>query len=597
MLLKNKYKKIDPIKWSERNISLDYGSFNPEFHPLLVEPLNALADSRGKTVGLIGSVQHIKTLIAQMWHLYCLHIEPGRAAMYDLTEAALKEFSDDKFTPLIDSTDAVLNLIPNQPYRRTKFFTSTTFGAIRLLSANVLAARNSKTLERISADESWAYGHNWLDQIKDRMSSYTWSSQMFLPTSGQTKGSELDDMWIRSAQKTWHVQCDCCGEFIPYIWRQPASGDEIPMGGMRWANKEDYMTATGRIDFSKLAASVYYECQLCGGKLDASPAKQKTRNQFGKYIALNPEGDAKFDFYNYNAMAHVEWTSLVEQFKLAQIDRERGALDSLENFVRKRLAESWADEDYVSADKQQSAAGGYDLKEIWDVPNQFVFCTIDVQKDHYYFVIRSWAIVEGTLRSRLIDCRKVVTAAEIREACDKWKIPQHALGSGGACRVFLDGNYNTNQVQRIALENNWMVFRGDSAKDYLNQDGFRRIYSDIKPVDAYDGTAMSRAARVGQFFFSKQSAKNRLSLMRSLNDHRGKPIWTHADDAGAMYERQINAWAKIAKTKPDGSVYYDWINRDKHNDHFYDCEAMQVVCAAMCKSLGTENIAGDVEVD
>ena len=294
-------------------------------------------------------------------------------------------------------------------------------------------------------------------------------------------------------------------------------------------------------------------------------------------------------------MAHVEWTSLVEQFKLAQIDRERGSLDSLENFVRKRLAEPWADSDYVSADIQQTASGGYNLQEVWNVPNQFVFCTIDVQKDHYYFVIRSWAIVDGTLRSRLIDCKKVVTTAEIREACDKWKIPQHALGSGGACRVFLDGNYNTNQVQRIALENNWMVFRGDSAKDYLNQDGFRRIYSDIKPVDAYDGTAMSRAARVGQFFFSKQSAKNRLSLMRSLNDHKGKPIWTHADDAGAMYERQINAWAKIAKTKPDGSVYYDWINRDKHNDHFYDCEAMQVVCAAMCKSLGTENIASDIE--
>ena len=156
--------------------------------------------------------------------------------------------------------------------------------------------------------------------------------------------------------------------------------------------------------------------------------------------------------------------------------------------------------------------------------------------------------------------------------------------------MFLDGNYNTNQVQRIALENNWMVFRGDAAKDYMNSDGFRRIYSDLKPVDAYDGTAISRGARVGQFFFSKQSAKNRLSLMRSLTDHKGEPIWTHADDAGAMYERQINAWAKISKSKPDGSVYYDWINRDKHNDHYFDCEAMQVVCAAMCKTLGTENI-------
>jgi hypothetical protein len=590
MNLLSKYKTISPVAWCERNITLDYGAFNAANHPLLVEPLQSLANSRGKTVGLIGSVQHIKTLLAQLWQLYGLQIEPSRAAMYDLTESALKEFSDDKFTPLIDSTDAILQLIPDQAYRRTKFFTSTNYGAIRLLSANVLAARNSKTLERITCDESWAYGENWLDQIKDRMSSYSWSWQMFLPTSGQTKGSELDEMWERSTKRTWHIKCDCCDEYIPYIWRQEATGDEIPIGGMRWAAKEEYTSDNGQIDFSALAASVYYECQLCGGKLDANIAKQKKRNLSGKYIPLNPAGDESLDFYHYNAMAHIPWAKLVEQFKLAQLDRERGSLDALENFIRKRLAESWTESDHVSADVQVSAKGGYALNEPWNVANQFTFCTVDVQKDHYYYVIRSWAIVDGTLRSRLLDCRKVVTTAEIRESCDRWKIPQNALGTGGACRVFLDGNYNTNQVQRIALENGWMVFRGDSAKDYMNQDGFRRIYSDLKPVDAYDGTAQSRAGRVGQFFFSKQSAKNRLSLLRSLKDHRGNLVWTHADDAGEMYERQINAWAKIAKTKPDGSVYYDWINRDKHNDHYYDCEAMQAVCAAMCKTLGTETI-------
>lgn len=591
MRLIKKYKKVDPITWSERNINLDYGSFNPANHPLLVEPFQSLANGRGKTIGLIGSVQHIKTLLSQLWHLYSLQVEPGRAAMYDLTEAALKEFSDDKFTPLIDSTDAVLDLIPNQAYRRTKFFTSTNFGAIRLLSANVLAARNSKTLERITCDEAWAYKDNWLDQIRDRMSSYAWSSQMFLPTSGQTKGSELDEMWQRSTQKTWHIKCDCCKELIPYIWRSKAVGDEVPIGGMRWAAKEEYSKDDGRIDFQLLAASVYYECQNCGGKLDADIGKQKARNLSGKYISMNPDGDDSIDFFNYNAMAHIPWPKLVEQFKLSQVDRERGNLDSLENFIRKRLAESWAVADYMSSDVQSNAMGGYELNEVWDAAGQFIFCTVDVQKDHYYYLIRSWAIVDGTLRSRLLDCRKVITTAEIREACDKWKIPQHQLGSGGACRVFLDGNYNTNQVHRIALENGWMVFRGDASKDYMNQDGFRRIYSDLKPVDAYDGTAMSRGARVGQFFFSKQSAKNRLSLMRSLKDHRGDPIWTYADNAGQMYERQINAWVKIAKERPDGSVYYDWINRDKNNDHFYDCEAMQMVCAAMCKSLGTEIIS------
>jgi hypothetical protein len=318
--------------------------------------------------------------------------------------------------------------------------------------------------------------------------------------------------------------------------------------------------------------------------MDPSIGQQIERNATGRYIALNPDADGEFDFYHYNAMAHIPWRKLVEQFKLAQMEREHGNLESLENFIRKRLAEPWSETDYISADVSHSARGGYMLGDTWSANGQFAFCTIDVQKDSFYFVIRSWAMVDGFLRSRLLDRGHVVTAGEIRAACDRWKIPQHPLGSGGACRVFIDGNYNTNQVQRIAMDNGWMVFRGDAAKDYMNQDGMRRIYSDLKVVDAFDGTGAAGGNRVGQFYISKQSAKNRLSLIRSLKDNHGNLLWTHADDAGEEYEKQINAWAKITKTKPDGSVFYDWINTNR-DDHYGDCEFYQAVCAAMCKNL------------
>ena len=147
----------DPVAWCEQNIQLDYGNFKRENHPLLVDVLRAAAESRGAYVGLIGSVQHIKTLTAQLLQLYSLHVSPASSAHYDLTGDALKEFSDDKFTPLIDSTERILKLIPDQKYRKTKLYTSTPLGHVRLLSANVIANRNSKTLERITADESWAY--------------------------------------------------------------------------------------------------------------------------------------------------------------------------------------------------------------------------------------------------------------------------------------------------------------------------------------------------------------------------------------------------------------------------------------------------------
>jgi len=137
MSLLDKYEPQDPLEWAERNISLDYGRFDRSQHPLMSDPLRAAAENRGGIVGLIGSVQHIKTLTAQIWQLYGLAVEPTRAAMYDLTEGALKEFSDDKFTPLIDSTDAITRTIPNQQYRRTKFYTSHNAPG-RLRAANLM---------------------------------------------------------------------------------------------------------------------------------------------------------------------------------------------------------------------------------------------------------------------------------------------------------------------------------------------------------------------------------------------------------------------------------------------------------------------------
>ncbi|AKA60257.1 hypothetical protein P8625_06 [Verrucomicrobia phage P8625] len=585
------FQECDPIDWMERNVQLDYGYFKRENHPLIVEPLRAAAQKRGGYVGLIGSVQHIKTLCAQLVQLYGLHTSPCNAAHYDLTGDALKEFSDDKFVPLIDNTETITRLIPDQPYRRTKFYTSTPYGYIRLLSAGIMANRNSKTLERITADESWAYrdDEGWLEQIHDRQSSFTWQWQMFLPSSGQTAGSQLDELWKKSTQRTWHVKCDCCGEEIPYIWKLPPVNDKVPPGGMRYASTEEVTGDDGMIDWVKLRESVYYQCQLCEGRMEWSAADQDRRNLAGRYVQMNLNGDPDIEFFHYNAMVHVPWPELVTKWKEATIARSRGDLSKLENFIRKQLAEPWSETDYISADVQKTASGGYNLGEEWGVPGQFIFCCADVQKDSFYFVIRSFAIVQGVLKSRLLERGHVITVGEIKYACDKWKIPQHPLGSGGACRVFLDGNYNTTVVQRIALENNWMVFRGDAAKDYMNQDGMRRIYSDLKVVDAFDGTSHRQGSRVGQFYFSQQSARNRLSIIRSLKDHEGNPVWTHADDAGEEYEKQINSWAKIAKKKPDGSIFYDWICRNRE-DHYFDAEKMAMVCASMCKNLGIERV-------
>jgi phage terminase large subunit GpA-like protein len=592
------FERVDPVDWCEQNIQLDYGYFKRENHPLLVDPLRMAASKRGGYVGLIGSVQHIKTLTAQLVQLYGLHTSPCNAAHYDLTGDALKEFSDDKFVPLIDNTDKITALIPDQPYRRTKFYTSTNYGYIRLLSAGIMANRNSKTLERITADESWAYRdeEKWLEQIHSRQASFTWQWQMFLPTSGQTAGSQLDGLWHRSTKRTWHVKCPCCGEEISYVWKLPSVNGDVPPGGIRYAAKDEVTREDGTIDWRALRESVYYQCQLCEGRIDWSASEQDQRNLSGRYIALNPDGDPDIEFFHYNALAHFPWPDLVTQWKQATIARSRGDLSGLEEFVRKRLAEAWSESDYVSDDVAETARGGYMLGEKWETGSDepLLFATVDVQRDHFYVLIRAWAIVNGQLQSRLIEREKVVSVGGIRDLADKWQLFQNGLGGS---RVFLDGNWNTSTVQRIAADNGWMVFRGDKAVDFRHSDGIRRIYSDIQYLDTGQGTSGRDGSRyVGQIRFSKVSALNRLSLLRSIRDNNDALVWTYADDAGSVYERQISAWQKVSKTKPSGEVYHDFVNRDPQNDHYHDCEAMNIVCAAMAGLIGVDVVPESDEV-
>ena len=587
-----KLKQSDPVAWCENNITLDYGKFDRTRHPLLLEPLRAAAQMRGGIVGLIGSVQHIKTLTAQLWHLYEAQVSPGRAAHYDLTKDALDSFSDDKFTPLVDNTEAILGLIPDQRHRKTKYNISMPYGFIRLLSIGVLSNRNSKTLEKAALDEAWAYasekdGGNWIEQIRDRMTSYPWTWRLFIPSSGQSAESELDQLWKRSTRRVWHVPCDHCGELIPYIWTPDPIDGKIPHGGMRFASGDDIRTDSGEIDWRTLRASVYYECPSCAGRMDYDAGSIAKRNNAGRYLATNPDGDPKLDFYNYNALAHYPWSDLVEQWQHAALARARGDIKPLENFMRKRLAIAWDEGQHVSTGTPPPAAANYKLGEPWS-DSEFIFATVDVQQDHYYLVIRGWAMIGEQLHSRLLERRKLIADTQIEDLCKKWNIPQGGIDPSIGCRVFLDGNYNTAQVRKLCAAHGWMMLRGDDMKMVRHRDGIFRIYGPIQHIVADEGTAQANTQRfVGQFFFSNLEARNRLALLRSIRDP--DPIWTYASDAGPEYEKQLNAWVRIAKIKKrDGSRYYDWIKRG-HDDHYHDCEKMQIVCAAMAGLIGSSD--------
>ena len=109
---------------------------------------------------------------------------------------------------------------------------------------------------------------------------------------------------------------------------------------------------------------------------------------------------------------------------------------------------------------------------------------------------------------------------------------------------------------------------------------------------------MQKCSRyAGQVRFSKHSALSSLFLVRSLRGQDDKPLWTHADNAGSVYVRQINAWQRISKTAQDGRRFFDFRNNDSKDDHYSDCETMNTVCCAMAGLTGDSSRTDDNKND
>lgn len=123
----------------------------------------------------------------------------------------------------------------------------------------------------------------------------------------------------------------------------------------------------------------------------------------------------------------MSWGELAEMYLRAKESCKRGDLEDLKNFYQKRLALPWGDlEEDFTLDISPS---GYRMGDDWDSeaavgakgailppPHEnknrvrLRFLTVDVQMDHFYAVVRSWACDAS---SRLVYCAKLQTWEDV----------------------------------------------------------------------------------------------------------------------------------------------------------------------------------------
>jgi hypothetical protein len=616
-------RRLSTAEFTRRFVKFDGKEIDPSVEwPWIGEPLEYMDCIRGAIFLMRASVQSYKSTAAELFNARQIALNAGRAIWYFPTDQACKDFAQEKWKKLIDACPAIQRVLYDSPHKNTTLALDLPFGHFRMCSAGVEMNRNSKSGRDITCDEAWEYAAGWLTDIRKRYTSYeeNQSFRLIIPTSGEDVGSEVNEIWNESDQRTWHNRCpDCHRDFVPgYRFRHEL---EKP-GGLRFDRSEKVFHDNGTINTVAFAATVRLQCPHCLAQMVPTPALQRRLNtpaHGARHLPLNSTPKPRVHAWNWNAFVNVGWIALAEEQLKAELAQDRGDLTQIELVARKRAAIAYSESAFIQIKTgTEEERGDYKLgtealaraneapappPDSPDVAKYsaifapaFLTLTIDVQQNHYWYLVRAWW---PDLTSRLVEYGKALSAGQLREIQLKYKIKDHGghivfdeqanqFAMPGGCGVYLDGNYNPAQVRRLAASYNWCVFRGDDCKEFRHKDGFYRIYDEIRVIDAFEGTLQQGARYVPEIRFANTPARNRFAVIRSIGGQQ-KRVWSYASDADEVYKNHLNAWARLEKksTKSNETVY-EWKQTAARDDLFW-CEKASVVVASMAGLIGVSD--------
>lgn len=594
-------RRLGTIEFARRYVKLDGRPFDPAAWPWVVEPAEYMDRTRAATFLLKASIQSFKSGLAQLFAARQLYLEPGRIGWYSKTDPAVEQFAKEKWNPLLDNCQKIQGTLYDSTNKRTTLTISLPFGHFQMLSAGIELNRNSKSLRDIICDEGWTYEPGQLTEIFGRMSAYEKIYRIILPSSGEDEGSELNDIWRDSDQRTWHSKCPSCGRHSPQLFASRTEPDR--RGGLRYDRTGPVLYDDGRINSFEFAKTVRYECPHCETDHRYAPALQTRLNSplhGAMYVPLNPRPKERVHAWNWNALAHMDWIRLAELRFKAELALARGDLTQMEDFIRKREARAYDLREFLAAHANlDDACGDYELSEgpiaraSANGPEAPAFYTlkIDVQQDHFYALVRAWW---KDIESRLVWREKVVATDQLLDIQKRYDIKghggvivwdpdakQYTMPQG--CGVYIDGNYNTAYVRRLAAAYHWCVLRGEDRKEFMHPDGFSRLYAPVNVVNAFEGTAQGDQF-VPEIKFANTPARNCLQLLRGIDTPRR--LWTYAKNAGETYIKHLKAWTQIDKKHPKtNAIIQEWKQVGDRDDYFW-CEKASVVIASMAGLIG-----------
>lgn len=565
--------RIPPWKWCEENVkNIPYspipGHFKSANSPWVREVMEAMADPDIRIVSIVAPVQSSKTISAELCLCYIIANFPGPCLWLSQTNADAKDQAEARLHKLFSECDAVKKLFPADRHKKktqTVFFSNGM--TLWVLGAHAKSNLQSRSIRWLIGDETWQWPSGHMQQAEARVTAFGWLGKCIFLSQGGTENDDTHRKFETTDMREWEFKCPKCGKYQPYKW-----------SNIEW--DKNYRDGEGRMDFAKVRSSVRLVCEFCKHEIADSDANRKLLNSSAKFVPQNPNAPATKAGFHWNSLASMSWGELAEMYLRAKESCRRGDMEDLKNFYQKRLALPWGDlEEDFTLDISPS---GYRMGDDWESEGavgakgavlppphenknrvRLRFLTVDVQMDHFYAVVRSWACDAS---SRLVYCAKLQTWEDVETLQNRFGVfPQ---------LVFVDAGYSTFEVYRNCAKHNWTALMGDGRRDFphrVNGKITQRFYSTARHPLVSD-----RKCRM--HYWSNLGIKDTLARLRSNQNPDEGSTWEVPSDVPEEYLKMLDSEQRVKKGNS-----WEWRQIGKRPNHYWDCEAMQVCAAYMMK--------------
>lgn len=565
--------RIPPWKWCEENVkNIPYspipGHFKSANSPWVREVMEAMADPDIRIVSIVAPVQSSKTISAELCLCYIIANFPGPCLWLSQTDADAKDQAEARLHKLFSECDAVKKLFPADRHKKktqTVFFSNGM--TLWVLGAHAKSNLQSRSIRWLIGDETWQWPNGHMQQAEARVTAFGWLGKCIFLSQGGMENDDTHRKFETTDMREWEFKCPKCGKYQPYKW-----------SNIEW--DKNYRDGEGRMDFAKVRSSVRLVCEFCKHEIADSDANRRLLNSSAKFVPQNPNAPTTKAGFHWNSLASMSWGELAEMYLRAKESCRRGDLEDLKNFYQKRLALPWGDlEEDFTLDISPS---GYRMGDDWESEGavgakgavlppphenknrvRLRFLTVDVQMDHFYAVVRSWACDAS---SRLVYCAKLQTWEDVEILQNRFGVfPQ---------LVFVDAGYSTFEVYRNCAKHNWTALMGDGRRDFphrVNGKITQRFYSTARHPLVSD-----RKCRM--HYWSNLGIKDTLARLRSNQNPDEGSTWEVPSDVPEEYLKMLDSEQRVKNGNS-----WEWRQIGKRPNHYWDCEAMQVCAAYMMK--------------